>query len=78
MRNNSVYTNSIARLAFVAYGHALKLLGTPDPKWAEYAENMYIPFDTELQYHPEYDGYAKGVSVPTTTDLLEFCTCTVH
>ena len=60
VRNNSVYTNTIARLAFVAYGHALKLLGTPNPKWAAYAQHMHIPLDTELQYHPEYDGYVKG------------------
>lgn len=37
------------------------LLHHPAPKeWKEVAENIKIPFDEELNYHPEYDNYTKG------------------
>lgn len=37
------------------------LLQHPAPKeWKAVAENIKIPFDQELQYHPEFDGYTKG------------------
>lgn len=39
-----------------------ELLQDPAPKeWKEVADQLKIPFDEESQYHPEYDGYIKGV-----------------
>ena len=60
MRNNSVYTNSVARLSFLAVDHALHLLNKTEPRWRTFASEIYIPFDAALQFHPEYDGYVKG------------------
>lgn len=37
----------------------------PAPKeWRDVAEGLKIPFDQASQYHPEYDGYVKGDSLP--------------
>ena len=60
VQSNSVYTNAVARLAMLAFAHARRMLGEPDEDWTTIANNIYIPFDSALQYHPEYDGYVKG------------------
>lgn len=51
-------------LSFVSLKFATELaelLQHPAPKeWQEVAKLIKIPFDQELQYHPEFDGYIKG------------------
>uniref|UniRef100_A0A3Q2CXJ3 Protein-glucosylgalactosylhydroxylysine glucosidase n=1 Tax=Cyprinodon variegatus TaxID=28743 RepID=A0A3Q2CXJ3_CYPVA len=55
--NNSVYTNTVAKLLQFAVELA-DLLQHPAPnEWREVAEGISIPFDQELQFHPEFDGY---------------------
>jgi len=57
--NNSVYTNYVAKLSLEFADTAAQILGVqPDPEWAQYAANMYIPFNNVTQIHPEFDGYA--------------------
>lgn len=57
----------IQNVLFVSLQFAVELaelLQHPAPKeWKEVAENIKIPFDQELQYHPEFDGYVKGSSL---------------
>lgn len=38
------------------------LLQYPAPKeWQYVADHMKIPFDQKFKYHPEYDGYIRGM-----------------
>lgn len=56
--NNSVYTNIVAQMNIrlaIRYG---ELLNVPVPSdWKEIADKMFIPFDSTLRYHPEYEGF---------------------
>ncbi len=46
------------------------LLGhTPPPAWQDVADKMKIPFDPELKYHPEFDGYTQG-EMPSSASLI--------
>jgi len=57
---NDSFTNAVARKALdIATKAALKVGEPPDPKWAEIAKKMYIPFDAKAQRHLDFD-----VSVP--------------
>lgn len=59
--NNSVYTNTAAKLSLQFAVELASLLRQPAPKeWDQVAENLIIPFDQVNQYHPEYDGYTRG------------------
>ena len=43
---NNTYTNAMARSCLLAAAEAAKVLGRPaDPKWAEVAKNIALPFD---------------------------------
>lgn len=35
------------------------------------AERLKIPFDQASQYHPEYDGYVKGASLPADSSFAD-------
>uniref|UniRef100_A0A3Q0R8C7 Protein-glucosylgalactosylhydroxylysine glucosidase n=1 Tax=Amphilophus citrinellus TaxID=61819 RepID=A0A3Q0R8C7_AMPCI len=70
--NNSVYTNSVAKLLQFAVELA-ELLQHPAPKeWQAVAKYIKIPFDQEHQYHPEYDGYIKHPVKQADTVLLGY------
>ncbi|KAK3591601.1 hypothetical protein CHS0354_013784 [Potamilus streckersoni] len=69
--NNSVYTNCIAQIALLLPKYAMGLLHQKAPvKYEEIANKMYIPFDNQLQYHPEYDGYTPNVTVKQADVVL--------
>lgn len=69
--NNSVYTNTVAKLSLQFAVELADLLQHPAPKeWAEVAEHIKIPFDEALQYHPEYDGYVKGHPVKQADTVM--------
>lgn len=37
------------------------LLHHPAPReWQQVADGLTIPFDSALQFHPEFDGYVRG------------------
>ena len=56
--NNSVYTNVVAKLNLEFAIEAARLLGKSVPKvWSVIAEKMFTPFDSEKNYHPEFEGY---------------------
>ncbi|CAH1792539.1 unnamed protein product [Owenia fusiformis] len=64
--NNSAYTNYAAKLALelpdLAYRMIQQRLNTASG-YSRLASEMYIPFDIEKQYHPEFDGYVEGTEV---------------
>uniref|UniRef100_A0A3Q3L082 Protein-glucosylgalactosylhydroxylysine glucosidase n=1 Tax=Mastacembelus armatus TaxID=205130 RepID=A0A3Q3L082_9TELE len=69
--NNSVYTNTVAKFSLQFAVELAGLLQHPAPKeWQEVADNIKIPFDEKLQYHPEYDGYIKGYPVKQADTVM--------
>ncbi|XP_034032237.1 protein-glucosylgalactosylhydroxylysine glucosidase isoform X2 [Thalassophryne amazonica] len=69
--NNSVYTNTVAKLSLQFAEELADLLQYPAPKeWQEVAAHIKIPFDDEAQYHPEYDGYVKGQPVKQADTVM--------
>lgn len=65
--NNSVFTNAVAKrnLEF-----AFAVVPSAPAIWSEIAQRMRIPFNTSLQYHPEYDGYKLDVTVKQADTIL--------
>ena len=70
--NNSVYINVGIKIVMEAAANLTlyqmrKLfnvnltLDRPTNKYQHYADNIYILDDPEEHYHPEYDGYMKGL-----------------
>lgn len=60
--NNSVYTNIGAKLSIHFARYAACLAGMKATEeigedWLEIARKIFIPFDDEQQYHPEFQGY---------------------
>ncbi len=46
--DNNTYTNALAKYCLEAAGKAAKIVGRPiNPKWAEVAKNIALPFDKE-------------------------------
>jgi len=53
---NDSFTNAAARKALEIAGKAARVVGADaDPKWAEIAAKMYIPFDEAQQRHLDFD-----------------------
>ncbi|MGH7608123.1 MAG: hypothetical protein ACREME_12380 [Gemmatimonadales bacterium] len=54
---NDAYTNAVARKNLEIAAAASRLLGrAPDPRWAQVAERLYLPYDSAAEYHPTYEG----------------------
>ena len=69
--NNSVYTNVVAKLNIESAIELGRMLGEDIPeKWSVIAEKMYIPFDKENKYHPEFEGYHLNVTVKQADTIL--------
>lgn len=71
--NNSVYTNFIAVKNLKLAEYCNNLLGVHFNKTLLYklvAHNIYIPFDTQQQYHPEFDNYTNGTTVKQADVIL--------
>lgn len=59
--NNSVYTNTVAKLSLELPEFIDGILGQQSKAlYKEVADRLYIPFNETGQYHPEYDGYPLG------------------
>ncbi|XP_070568257.1 protein-glucosylgalactosylhydroxylysine glucosidase-like isoform X1 [Ptychodera flava] len=69
--NNSVYTNIVAQISLQLPYYAAKFINASvPPEWKDIADKMYIPFDEEKQYHPEYDSYTNGTVVKQADVIL--------
>jgi len=59
--NNSAYTNVVAGISLEFAIEVATLLGKPvPPEWSRVANRMYVPVDTHLNIHLEYDTYTGG------------------
>ncbi|XP_040265771.1 protein-glucosylgalactosylhydroxylysine glucosidase [Bufo bufo] len=69
--NNSVYTNALAQISLNFSMELAKDLQQPIPDlWNDVARKMKIPFDSKINYHPEYDGYKLGDEVKQADVVL--------
>ncbi|WAR19510.1 PGGHG-like protein [Mya arenaria] len=69
--NNSVYTNYVAKMALLLPHFLCDVIHClAPPEFEQVAGKMYIPFDADKNYHPEYDGYTKNVSVKQGDGIL--------
>ena len=69
--NNSVYTNVVAKMNLLFAKEAAGILGREVPKeWVKIAEKLTIPFDSEHNYHPEYEGYTLDKEVKQADAIL--------
>lgn len=64
--NNSAYTNTIAKMNLE---FAYQVLPNASESWNTIAQNMFIPFDSTNNYHPEYEGY-NGIEVKQADVIL--------
>ncbi|XP_027019684.1 protein-glucosylgalactosylhydroxylysine glucosidase isoform X2 [Tachysurus fulvidraco] len=69
--DNSVYTNTVAKYSLQFAVDLARMLQHPAPsEWQEIADKLKIPYDIELKYHPEFDGYEKGSDVKQADVIL--------
>ncbi|MBI2843193.1 MAG: glycoside hydrolase family 65 protein [Armatimonadetes bacterium] len=74
--NNSVYTNTAARLNLEIATRAADVLGVPpDPEWANVASKMYIPFDPKENRYVEFDGYDGQTTKQADVELMIYPLC---
>ncbi|XP_067235497.1 protein-glucosylgalactosylhydroxylysine glucosidase isoform X2 [Chanodichthys erythropterus] len=68
---NSVFTNAVAQSSLQFAVELCGLLAqTAPPEWQDTADKIKIPFDPELKYHPEFDGYLQGNPVKQADAVL--------
>lgn len=71
--NNSVYTNAIAALSLENAIYVSSLFGeTPPASWKNISEQIWIPFDSSTQGHPEYEGYSGEMINQADTILMQY------
>lgn len=69
--NNSVYTNAIAKMNLEFAGMAAEIIGAaPNPKWAQVAGKMYIPFDSKARRFVAFDDYKGYPAKQADTELV--------
>ncbi|XP_062859596.1 protein-glucosylgalactosylhydroxylysine glucosidase [Trichomycterus rosablanca] len=69
--DNSVYTNTVAKYSLQFAVELAHLLQHPSSsEWQEVADKLKIPYDPELKYHPEFDGYKMGSPVKQADTVL--------
>lgn len=55
--DNEAYTNAVAKKNLDIARAAGRLLGEKiNPAWEEVSRKLYIPYDAQRQYHPEFEG----------------------
>ena len=69
----AAYVNAVAALSIRSAIDVSESLGLPIPaNWSEIVDGLHIPFDTEQQYHPEYDTYSGQVVKQADTIMLGY------
>ena len=62
--NNSGFTSGIAAASVATGIRTATRTGAAVPSnWSQIAENIYLPFDDQLRYHPEFEGFRNGTVV---------------
>jgi len=71
--NNSVFTNVVAQMSLQFAIEIAEFLQLDYPAvWGKVGGNLKIPFNTQLQMHPEYDGYTNSTIKQADVILLGF------
>jgi len=69
--DNSAYTNSAAVNNLKFANQINDILKKPRNRtWENVARKMYIPYDEEMDYHPEFSGYTIGETVKQADVVL--------
>ncbi|XP_051739332.1 protein-glucosylgalactosylhydroxylysine glucosidase isoform X2 [Ctenopharyngodon idella] len=69
--DNSVFTNAVAQSSLQFAVELCGLLAqTAPPEWQDIADKIKIPFNPDLKYHPEFDGYSQGSLVKQADAVL--------
>lgn len=71
LTNNSAYTNATAAMVLQIATKAAGTVGvSPNPKWAEVAGKMYIPFDKANKRFIEHDNYKGDTTKQADVELM--------
>jgi len=71
--NNSVYTNAVAAINLRIAGEAARLTHQPvNPKWADVAGKLYIPYDAANKRFIAHDGYHGEQAKQADTELMAY------
>ncbi|MGW5480749.1 glycosyl hydrolase family 65 protein [Streptomyces sp. NPDC004008] len=71
--DDSAYTNVAARESLRFAARAAEALGeSADPRWAEVADRIVVPFDEARGIHPEFAGYAGQVIKQADVVMLAY------
>ena len=70
--NNSVFTNMVVKMTLEFAHEVAELLKQPErqKKYKYFMDRIYIPFDADVGYHPEFDGYVRGRTAVCFTAAL--------
>ncbi|MEN6372423.1 MAG: hypothetical protein ABFD64_10475 [Armatimonadota bacterium] len=69
--DNCAYTNASAAAVLQIAAKATVIIGkSPNPKWAEIAGKMYIPFDVANKRYIEHDGYKGAATKQADVELM--------
>ncbi|KAG8437893.1 hypothetical protein GDO86_008551 [Hymenochirus boettgeri] len=69
--DNSAYTNALVQISLnFATELAISLQHHVPDTWTEIARKIKVPYDSKLDYHPEFDGYEKGQKVKQADVVL--------
>ena len=70
--SDDAYTNAVAKLNLELAGKASLLVGQrPDPRWAEVAADLHLPYDSASQFFRTYEG-APDSTLGDVTPLLAY------
>jgi protein-glucosylgalactosylhydroxylysine glucosidase len=70
--SDDAYTNAVARKNLeIANAASARLGQTPDPRWAEVAAKLHMPYDSASEYYRTYEG-APDSTLGAVTPLLSY------
>ncbi|XP_059612821.1 protein-glucosylgalactosylhydroxylysine glucosidase-like [Phlebotomus argentipes] len=69
--DNNVYTNIAAKQA-LQFGQFAACVcdDSEQGNWTRIADNMAIPYDSQLNYHPQFEGYRPGMQIKQADAVL--------
>jgi hypothetical protein len=78
--NNSAYTNAVAQLSLefavsaaavlAGAGIATNATAAELSLWKKVAARLWVPFDEQTQWHPEFEGYENGTTIKQADVIL--------
>ena len=70
--DNNVYTNIVAAMAIFFSDFTSCVAQCPEipEDWIEMASQLSLQYDSELDYHPQYEGYQPGTTIKQADTVL--------